>query len=237
MRETLVFITGTLCDERVFAPQLSYFKERYHCEVIIPQGASTIESMARETLASLKAPSLNVVGFSLGGILAMAMLPLAQSRIKRLALLNTNHLPDSDERKVQRSQFVRYTRAGRFHDVLRHEIQHKYLGSALRNKTAVLNHILDMALNIGPVRYVDQMTAARDRKEATTYLKNYKGPTLILCGEDDIVCPPERHYAMRDLISRSTCVTISKAGHYSTLEASDDVNKALETWLAEPVSE
>lgn len=237
MRETLVFIAGTLCDERVFAPQLAYLKQHYQCKIVIPQGSINLEEMARETLDTIDAPSFNLVGFSLGGILAMAMLPFAQNRIKRLALLNTNHLPDSPERKIQRSQFVIETRGGRFHDILRHEIQHKYLGRIVHDKTDMLNHILEMALAIGPARYIDQMMAARDRKDATLQLKAYKGSTLILCGEDDIVCPSERHYVMRDLVQNSNCITIAKAGHYSTLEAPDAVNSALEIWLAQSACE
>jgi pimeloyl-ACP methyl ester carboxylesterase len=234
MRETLVFIPGTLCDERVFAPQLSHFETRYHCQVVIPQGAATMEGMAHEALESIEAPSFNLVGFSLGGILAMAMLPFAHQRIKRLALLNTNHLPDHAERQTQRTRFVAETRAGGFHDVLRSEIQSRYLGPGVHDKTSMLNHILDMALAIGPSLYIDQMLAARDRKDATPQLKAFKGPTLLLCGDDDTVCPPEKHYAMQDLVAGSLCVTLPNTGHYSTFEAPGAVNEALETWLALP---
>lgn len=236
MREILVFIPGTLCDERVFAPQLSYFEERFECHVVIPQGSMTMEDMARQTLSTIEASSFNLVGFSLGGILAMAMLPLAQERIKRLALLNTNHLPDGHERKAQRTHFVTDTRAGKFHDVLRLEIQQHYLGRIARDKTALLNVILDMALSIGPKRYIEQMIAARDRRDATASLNSYKGPALILCGEDDPVCLPERHYAMQNLVEHSTCVTLAETGHYSTLEAPRAVNEALDLWLRQPVT-
>ncbi len=236
MREILVFIPGTLCDERVFAQQLSHFEERYDCHVVIPQGSMTMEDMANETLRTIESPTFNLVGFSLGGILAMTMLSFAQDRIKRLALLNTNHLPDVHERKAQRTQFVTDTRAGKFHDVLRNEIQQHYLGRIVRNKTALLNVILDMALSIGPKRYIEQMIAARDRQDATTSLKAYKGPALILCGEDDPVCLPERHYAMQNLVEHSTCVTLAETGHYSTLEAPRAVNEALDLWLRQPVT-
>lgn len=232
MRETLVFLPGTLCDARVFAPQVTHFKSRYNCQVVIPQGATTMDGMAQLALDAIDAPEFSLIGFSLGGILAMAMLKLGHSRIKRLALLNTNHLKDTPERQAQRTRFVSLTRAGEFHTVLPHDIQAQFLGTRVEDKEALLNDILAMALAIGPKIYVEQMIAARDREDSTAILKSYQGKALLLCGEDDRVCPPERHYAMRALMRDAHCVTLPQTGHYSSLESPDAVNEALEKWLS-----
>jgi len=235
MREALVFIPGLGCDERLFAAQLDHFSDRYDCCVMVPKGAANIYEMARLIMEELTFDTFNLVGLSLGGIVAMAMLRNNAKRVRRLALLDTNHLADTPDRKMARTRLIQEIRAGHFHAVLKEEIRPEFLGPQLAEKTHLLNAILEMALSIGPAQFIDQMAAARDRSDSIATLQTYQGPSLVLCGEYDRVCPPERHDTMAKLLPQSERTTVPRSGHYSSMENPSAVNAALETLLARPI--
>ena len=96
MKETLVLLPGMMCDRRIFTHQIQYLSNDFN--IVVPQLAEpSIEAMAQAVLEQLPSASFNVVGLSMGGIVAMMMAKLAPERIKRLALLDTNHLADAPE--------------------------------------------------------------------------------------------------------------------------------------------
>ena len=235
MREALVFIPGLGCDERLFAAQIDHFSDRYACYVMVPKGAANIDEMGRLIMEELAFDRFNLVGLSLGGIVAMAMLRYNAKRVGRIALLDTNHLADTADRKSARTRLIQDVRSGHFHAVLKEEIRPEFLGSKLVDKAPLLNTILDMALNIGPALFIQQMIAGRDRDDSIDTLQTYQGPSLVLCGDDDLVCPPERHDDMANLLTRSERVTVPGSGHYSSMENPEAVNKALEALLKRPI--
>jgi pimeloyl-ACP methyl ester carboxylesterase len=101
-----------MCDERLFAPQVSALSGEV--EIVVPRlcGASTIKGLARIALAASGSGPLNVAGLSMGGIVSMAILAIAPGQVKRLALLDTNHLADAPERRAIRDRQIADVRAG-----------------------------------------------------------------------------------------------------------------------------
>lgn len=88
-----------------------------------------------------------------------------------------------------------------------------------------------MSETLGPDVFELQSLAIQSRIDQQETLRKVSVPTLILCGEDDSLCPPERHHLMHELISNSTLSIIPGAGHLPTLEQPDLTNEALAQWL------
>jgi pimeloyl-ACP methyl ester carboxylesterase len=55
-------------------------------------------------------------------------------------------------------------------------------------------------------------------------------PTLVVCGEEDVITPPADAEALHAGIKGSTLELIPKAGHLANLEAPDAFNRALEAF-------
>ncbi len=91
---------------------------------------------------------------------------------------------------------------------------------------------MGMAERLGPGVFVRQTTALMNRTGSADILPSYTGRTLVLCGEEDEPCPPERHRQITELLPDATLVVVPGAGHVTTLEAPDAVNDALANWLA-----
>ena len=69
------------------------------------------------------------------------------------------------------------------------------------------------------------------RTDTTSYLQNISIPTLVICGEEDKLTPPDVMKSMSDKIKDSKFVTIEGAGHISPVEAATRVNKEIENFL------
>jgi len=91
--------------------------------------------------------------------------------------------------------------------------------------------IKDMATNVGKEAFLRQQQAIMERPDSRDTLWKIRCPTLVLCGEDDQLTPPNRHEEIAAAIRGSKLVVIPGCGHLSTVEKPLEVNRALSAWL------
>ena len=92
-----LLLPGTLCDGRVFAPMISHWPKDRLVQVADLHRLEDPLVWWQELLGRLPA-QLDVLGFSLGGILAMQLLAVAPERVRRLVLVASNHRQSPDSR-------------------------------------------------------------------------------------------------------------------------------------------
>ena len=231
MPETLILLPGMMCNERLFTPQIEALGTSY--DIQIP-GLSepSIEAMARSVLDGAPPGPFNIAGLSMGGIVAMAMAGIAPERISRIALLDTNHHADLPERHDIRNRQIEEVLAGKLRAIIIEEMKPVYLAEKNRGNKALLDLLVEMAMDVGADDFVAQSIALRDRPDQSSVLRNLPAPALVLCGDEDRLCPPERHREMVNLLPDAELEIVPGAGHISTLENPDAVNTALRNWLS-----
>lgn len=228
-----------MCDQRLFAPQLAALSTHYRVIVADITGSDSIESLAKSVFAEIDkqmghvdAPSsFNLLGFSMGAIVAMAMVDMRPHLVKRLALLNANFRADTEQRKVERLEQIRVVQSNHLRQVVAENLKPFYLAPGNRNDQELLTTLMAMALSLGDKIFVSQSTVLLHRKEQSSVLRNVVCPTLILCGEQDRLCPPAQHREMHSMVNPSELVVVPGTGHISTLESPDQVNQAIIGWL------
>jgi pimeloyl-ACP methyl ester carboxylesterase len=220
-----------MCDERLFAPQRRCFEDHYR--VLAPSFTrqDSIAAMAAHVLASVEAPDFNLAGLSMGGMVAMHVAQVAPERVRRLALLDTTCRTDAPTRRPVRARQIEAVRAGHLEQVVLSKLIPEYFAHANAGDPALERVVLEMALGLGAEVFARQSIALRDRPSFCAALSSVTIPTLILCGEDDRLCPVSRHAEMAAAMPKATLCIVRDAGHLSTLERPDDVNDALRHWL------
>ncbi len=230
-RETLVLLPGMMCDARLFAPQVEAFDEQYR--ILIPDlVAHSITDMATNVLADCGDEKFNLAGLSMGGIVAMEMVRQAPERVLRIGLLDTNHLADAPEKFDMRNRQINDVQRGKLREVIIEEMKPVYLAERNRGDQHLLDILIDMAIEVGAETFIAQSLALRDRVDQSETLKTYRGPSLVLCGAEDNLCPPERHREIADLLPDAELHVLPGAGHITTLETPDSVNQAMADWLS-----
>lgn len=224
----LVLIPGMMCDARMWAdlPSELHPRDIVHA---LPVAAETMAEIAAAILADAP-PRFALAGLSMGGIVAMEILAQAPERVERLALLDTNPRAETPPVQARRAPQIERVLAGGLEDVMRRDMMPCYfLTGSQRADLADL--CLDMALSLGPEVFRHQSLALRDREDRQAALAAFTGPSLVLTGEDDRLCPRDRHDLMHALMPQSQLVVIAGAGHIPTLERPDETRAALRRWL------
>ena len=229
MAEPLVLLPGMMCDARLFAPQIAAFSATRAIHVAPLTAADDMARLADQVLADAP-PRFALAGLSMGGIVAMAIMAAAPERVARLALLDTNPLADPPEKAPIREEQVKRVLAGELRAVMRDEMKPNYLADGPARRV-VLDLCMDMAETLGPAAFAAQSRAIQTRPDQCATLQSVAAPTLVMCGAEDALCPPERHEFMQGLIPGAELAVIPGAGHLPVLEQPELSNKALNRWL------
>jgi len=228
----LLLLPGSLCTDLLFQAQISFFKE--HREVIVANfsNCDSIEAMATKVLN--EAPEeFALAGLSMGGIVAFEMFRQAPQRIKRIALLDTNPRGELPENVPIRQQQVNNVAQGgveRLRALVSQQLMPKYAFDP-EQLLQLEPLVMKMALDVGADEFINQWRALASRVDSWGILRDIRCPTLILCGGHDALCNEKLHRDMALEIKHAKLEIIQEAGHLSTLDAPEQVNRALEDWL------
>ena len=227
--QNILFLPGMMCDERSFQPQVDFFHNHFQIQIAKPYVSKTMRAVAETILNQCPFESFYLCGLSMGGIVAMELLELAPHKIKGLILLDTNSSDDTDERKKMRDTQIQRAKDGALRNIIIEDMKPFYLADNREDKLKEL--FLDMAISLGANIFIAQSLALRNRKNYELVIRNCMLPTLIICGEKDTLCPPEKHETIKELMPNSRLCIVKDAGHIVNLEKSHEVNRIMQDWL------
>jgi pimeloyl-ACP methyl ester carboxylesterase len=224
---TALFLAGHMCDSRLWPAPVRQAAGVY-VDADLTQDAS-VEAMASRALACVNGKLLPI-GFSMGGIVALAMGSIAPERIAGMVLLDTNPHADLPERAVVRPRQQAQVRAGALEAVVVNELKPNYLARSNSTNQALRDLLWDMANVLGDQVFLRQSEALRTRPDRTHVLGRLEVPMLIACGEEDRLCPPDWHRSMAQHASQATLRIIADAGHMLPLEQPARLADELSQW-------
>jgi pimeloyl-ACP methyl ester carboxylesterase len=88
-----------------------------------------------------------------------------------------------------------------------------------------------MCDEVGPVVFVQQMTAIMRRLDSRPMLRDVRVPTLVICGRQDQGTPLAASEEIAAGIPGSRLAVIEDCGHLSTIEQPQAVTALLRDWL------
>ncbi|HEY0034980.1 MAG TPA: alpha/beta fold hydrolase, partial [Devosia sp.] len=224
----LLLLPGTGCDARLFA-QLVAQLDGAQTIIAALSGADTTPALASEILK--EAPEqFSLLGFSLGGIVALEIVAQAPERVARLALIDTTGRPDPQVNAAKRRNAVAKARQEGFEAFIAADWPR--LVSPHNTGNIVLRDLLvRMAADEGVDVLASQAEIAIHRADSGPRLGAINVPTLILAGEDEQVCSLEAHEELARGIPGARYFTIPQAGHFSPLENPAAVARHVQDWL------
>jgi pimeloyl-ACP methyl ester carboxylesterase len=230
MAATLVLVPGLNCTRALFEPQIAALGSGREVLLADHSRDDTIAAIAARLLEA--APErFALAGLSMGGYIALEAVRQAPERVSRLALLDTNAIADTAERRQLRERQIALVREGRFGEVVE-EIWQKAVHPDRLGEPALRGVYDRMAEETGPETFIRQLQAIMSRRDSRPLLPAIAAPTLVLVGDEDKLTPPEQSREMAALIRGATLVVVPACGHLSTLERPERVNEALRAWLA-----
>lgn len=227
--EPLLLLPGTLCDARVWRPVLDRLPST-RATVVPVAGARAMPAFARAFLAEAP-PRFALAGFSLGGIAALEIVARAPERVVRLALVSTTARPDPPGNAAVRRALVERARREGPRAVVDDAVFPLSVAAARLSDEALRRLVGDMAEAVGSETFAEQTELAIRREDGRPRLAAIEAPTLVVHGDEDRLCPPDRHEEIARGVRGAARVELAGVGHFAPLEAPDAVAAALGRWL------
>jgi pimeloyl-ACP methyl ester carboxylesterase len=226
----LVLLPGLLCDDALWRHQLETLGDLAEMTVADLTGDNSVSGMAASVLR--KAPdSFCLAGLSMGGYVAQEIMRQAPDRVRRLALLDTSYLADTQEQKDRRQALLRMAEQGEFKGVTDRLLPVLIHADRLEDE-ALTGVVKDMAKRVGKEAFLRQQTAIMNRPDGTHDLGLITScPTVVVCGRQDALTPYDLHLRMAARIPGARFVVIEESGHLSPLERPQAVSAVLRYWL------
>jgi pimeloyl-ACP methyl ester carboxylesterase len=226
---TLALLPGILCNEDIFATTQAGLSD--HAEIHIPDffGFDSIEAMARHTLAQIQG-SFSVVGFSLGGRVAMKVAELAPERVERICICASGAVPaSSGDAEKQRPLLDLADEKGL--SALEEPWLLPRLHPDRRQDRSLVQPLLDMMCTATPEIFAKQMQALLHRPDARPGLSRLRCPALVMSGAQDTGVAPAVTQAVAAEIPEAQAIIIGACGHFVPVEGPAEFVAAVRGWL------
>ena len=195
--------------------------------------AAGLDDYARDVIALMDREHIDrapVAGVSMGGYVAFALLRLAPDRVRALVLANTRMEPDSPEARANREKMLalvaREGSAGVARDMP------KLLGETTERERPDVKAALRAAIASAPASGIEAaVRAIMERPDSSATAAAFKGPVLIVSGDEDAITPPPLQEAMHAVMPGSEHHVIHAAGHLASLERPAEFNAILQRFL------
>jgi len=229
-KPTLILVPGLLCSARLWAAQIDGLSDLADIAVADMTRDDTMAGMAQRVLDCTDG-TFSLAGLSMGGYVAMEVMRRAPERVERLALLDTGARADTEEQTIRRRDLIGLADRGEFKAVSPKLLPLFVHPDRLADK-AMVDAISKMADSVGKDAFLRQQQAIMHRPDSRPGLAAIACPTLVVCGREDVLTPPELSEEIAGLVPGADFVLIEGCGHLSTMERPDDVNAVLRSWMS-----
>jgi pimeloyl-ACP methyl ester carboxylesterase len=227
--QPIVLIPGLLCTSELYVPQLAALWRFGPVTIADHRRDESMDGIVMRILAAAP-PRFSLVGLSMGGYLALAIMHHAAERVTRLALLDTSARADQPAASERRKTLIALARAGRFDEIPDIHFP-SFVHKNRRDDVALKAMVRRMAADTGPEAYIRQQIAISVRDDRRDHLSSIRCPTLVVVGDGDELTPPELAREMTAAIPDARLAIIADCGHLSTLEQPDQVTTELTGWM------
>lgn len=223
-----------------------------HLRLIVPDlrgfgGSGTallesVEAVADDVPALLDALHVAgpvvICGLSMGGYIAQHVAVRHPDRVAALVLVDTKLEADTPEARVARADLA--AKVGRLGQaIVADAMVPRLLASSpeavAQPGRAEVADLLRQSILAQPVAAIQAaLSALGGRPDMTEAMAHVLAPTLLVCGAEDAITPPECLERAEQIMPCARLLIVPRAGHMTPLEVPDVFNRALLEFLQHP---
>jgi 3-oxoadipate enol-lactonase len=197
---------------------------RGHGQSPVPDGIYSMRLMAEDLRALMDRLNIEkaiLAGHSMGGYVSLAFARAYPTRLAGLALVSTQAMADSPERRAGRQKMI--------NDVRRKGVKAvaEAMAPALTCQVQMVESVHKMIMLMNPKGVTSSLKGMAQRPNAQEWLSTIKVPTVVIAGVEDRIIPIERPKVMTQLLGRAWLVEVNGAGHLPMMEQPGTVSDAL----------
>lgn len=200
--------------------------------ISVPMGHqfdTTITKMAQRVLDQ-SAAEFHLVGWSMGGYIALEMLRLAPNRLRSLTLISTTAAPESPASLTGRAEALNRARQ---HGIRAYQTfsMNRSIYDMHKMDPVRIDAMRDASQTLGVAALQAQTDAIIARADSRPVLAQSTLPVMIIAGTQDQVIPVQNAHEMSRLRPDARYHELSDCGHCPPLEMPDHVASLMRSWL------
>jgi len=242
--KSVVFVHGFPFDQRMWQKQVEELSKEYFCvtydirglgESPVGDGQFTMEMFVddlEKLIDELKITQPVLCGLSMGGYISLRAMERLQNRFSGLILCDTKPEADDNQGKLKRAAAVKQINSGDFENFIEAFVLNCFGEKFVNENNAEYRMVVERSKKNNPVGVKGCLLAMAGRTDTTTSLPKIKLPTLIICGSEDKLTPPNVMKPMAEQIPNSEIFLVEGAGHMTPIEYPQEVTFAIKEFLA-----
>jgi len=178
----------------------------------------------------LKIDKINLIGFSLGSLVALDFASKFQDRLKTLTLLGTTYGRTMEQRSLV---IERFEQAKLNKPISKQALKRWFTDQYLNDHPEIYDQFIKILTKHGQ----DHLNFLKAYKLFTYYednidiIKNIKTKTLVMTGSDDLGSTVEMSKSLSGDLINSSFIEINNGKHLCSIECADDVNINLKNFI------
>lgn len=224
-----VLLPGSLCDERLFERLCAHWPSDTRVEVPDLHRLQPLAEWLPAQAARWSA-QVDVIGFSLGAIVALGLLALQPQRVRRLVLVACNPsegTPLHAQRVAQQRALWQAQGPG----ALAREMATQASPPGALD-AAALGTLEAMATATPPAAFEAQGHLNVTRPDGRAALATWSGPLMLASGAADPWCGDDKQALLRGVRPDARWLRLPGAGHYLPLERPRELAEAIQDFLS-----
>lgn len=228
MSKDIVFIPGALATPKLWHLQERFFQQGRLLHYVDVLNSESIEEMACRFIPNAP-PKFTLIGFSMGGYIALELYRHIPNQIEKLILINSAAKIVSEKGRLERERAVDLVINGKFDLLIKLIFKNSFYDNTKHK--LLLSLAQEMAREVGVENYIKQLNAILNKRDHSTLLSSIECPTLLITSKEDRVMPLERSEHMAKNIKHAKLIYMEQCGHLAMLEQSEKLNQILANWL------
>jgi pimeloyl-ACP methyl ester carboxylesterase len=196
--------------------------------------ARSMDDIARSVVRAMDDAGIDravIGGMSMGGYVTLALYRMAPERFTAMILADTRATADNDQQREARRRMIMTVRE-QGPPAVADEMLPKLLGATTQQDRPELGaQVRAMIEGNSAEAIAGAVEAMMGRPDSTSMLSAISVPTLIVCGQEDVLTPPSDSEALHAGITGSRLALLKGAGHLSNIESPDAFSLTLHAFL------
>ena len=236
---TTIFIHGVGLDNTMWYPQKEYFHDQsvlFYDLLNHGKSRGSFKKLSFEIYSNqllnlineLQLEKINIVGFSIGALIAQHFTNKFYDKVKKLVLIGSVYKRSDKQIEIVQK---RYEEAVNGASITINSINRWFSENYLKNNPQVYDFFYNLLEKKKDKDFLPAYKVFVNSDQYHINYTNFKMPTLIMTGENEVGSTPLMSEGISKEIKNSDLYIIKNAKHGATVEQADIVNEKLNKFL------
>ncbi len=219
-----------MCNQNIWDAQISILKKKYSISIFSLKSIATLDDAVQKIINKNK-KKISVIGFSMGGFIAIKLAIEYPEILDKLVLIGTNARHISQKRKLLLKKSLITLNKNNFAKLFYQKNYSSYFADKDLENTSYQNTIYSMAKQLGYKAFLNQTNLILKRPNQLKKLNKIVSKTLIIRGKNDKLSSNIMNNELNKKIKCSVYKEIKNSSHFVMLEKPKTFNKIVTNFL------